>query len=109
MLPVYRISFLCSRLIETGKNIIGFDNLNDYYDVNLKKARLLKLKQSSSKKNNFYFFKKNLENLKDLNEIFEKYKPRKVVNLAAQAGVRYSWRNPSAYIQSNIVGFWKYS
>ena len=96
---------LCSRLIETGKNIIGFDNLNGYYDVNLKKARLLKLKQSSSKKNNFYFFKKNLENFKDLNEIFEKYKPEKVVNLAAQAGVRYSLENPSAYIQSNIVGF----
>ena len=96
---------LCSRLIKKGVNIVGFDNLNNYYDVKLKKARLLELKKISNEKNNFYFFKENLENFKELSKIFEKYKPQKVVHLAAQAGVRYSLENPSAYIQSNVVGF----
>ena len=96
---------LCSRLIKKGEIIVGFDNLNNYYDVKLKKARLTELERISNDKNNFYFFKENLENFKELSEIFEKYKPTKVVHLAAQAGVRYSLENPSAYIQSNVVGF----
>ena len=58
-------------------NIVGFDNLNNYYDVKLKKARLTELKRISNDKNNFYFFKENLENFKELSEIFEKYKPQK--------------------------------
>ncbi len=96
---------LCSKLIEKGEQILGFDNLNNYYDVNLKKARLFELEKLSKQSNNLHFFKGSLEDINILEEIFNKYKPEKVVHLAAQAGVRYSLENPSAYIQSNIVGF----
>ena len=94
---------LCKKLIEQNISIIGYDNLNNYYDPFLKKARINKLKNIS--KNEFLFLKGDLEDNDKINKIFEEFKPTKVVNLAAQAGVRYSIENPSSYIQSNLVGF----
>tara|TARA_Y100000589_G_scaffold299459_1_gene308904 strand:- start:953 stop:1963 length:1011 start_codon:yes stop_codon:yes gene_type:complete len=93
---------LCQRLIKDGNKVIGIDNLNDYYDPKLKEARLEILKSH----NELFSFKKiNLEDKEALKEIFSKYKPEIVVNLAAQAGVRYSLQNPYSYVDSNIVGF----
>lgn len=83
-------------------NIIGIDNMNDYYDVNIKKYRLDKL----IKFNNFKFIEGNIADNKLINEIFDKFKPNIVINFAAQAGVRYSIINPDAYIESNIIGFY---
>ena len=82
--------------------VIGIDNLNDYYDVKIKESRLNELE----KKSTFLFFKGTIAEKKFVNEIFEKYKPQVVVNLAAQAGVRYSITNPDAYIESNLIGFY---
>ena len=92
---------LANVLLKKGFLIIGYDNLNDYYDVNLKKARLDILNQFD----NFKFIHADLADEKAVNETFKTYKPDIVVNLAAQAGVRYSIENPKAYIDSNIVGF----
>lgn len=83
-------------------NIVGIDNLNDYYDVSLKKYRLEKL----AIYNHFVFVKGNIADKKFIADIFNQYKPQIVVNLAAQAGVRYSITNPDAYIESNIIGFY---
>ena len=91
---------LSKRLLNMGYNIIGIDNINDYYNPKLKEDRL---KQLESK--NFTFIKSNLEDVEIINESFDKYQPNIVINLAAQAGVRYSLENPHAYINSNIVGF----
>jgi UDP-glucuronate 4-epimerase len=97
---------LASKLIDDGVFVIGIDNLNDYYDVNLKEARLTELRNLAKiKKKQFLFYKVDLENYQEIIKIFENYSPTHVVNLAAQAGVRYSIENPSAYIQSNLVGF----
>ena len=93
---------LSQRLLLNGNKVIGTDNLNDYYDPKLKIARLDILKAN---KNLFTFEKSNLEDKEVLKNIFLKYKPEIVVNLAAQAGVRYSLQNPYSYIDSNIVGF----
>jgi|TARA_A100001015_G_scaffold31301_1_gene34884 UDP-glucuronate 4-epimerase len=92
---------LSKKLLEKGYKIIGLDNVNDYYDVGIKKDRLKILKNSK----NFIFFKVNLSSEKKIDEIFKKHKPKYVVNLAAQAGVRYSFTNPEAYIESNLQGF----
>ena len=92
---------LSKKLLERGNEIIGIDNHNDYYDPNLKEARLANLTQSK----NYIHFRVDLTNQKDLEKIFVKHKPLIVVNLAAQAGVRYSIKKPLAYINSNIVGF----
>ena len=92
---------LARKLLNQGEHVIGFDNVNDYYDVNLKKQRLSILKEN----NNFEFHQNNLENMGVLNELFKNKDIDYVVNLAAQAGVRYSIENPSAYVQSNLVGF----
>jgi len=93
-------------LLERNIEVIGIDNLSDYYDVNLKNKRLELIHQKSKSKNIFFeFFHCDLDNQEKLLNIFQKYKIEKVVNLAAQAGVRYSIENPSAYIQSNLVGF----
>ena len=81
--------------------VIGIDNMNAYYDVALKDFRLKELKQYST----FTFVKGNIADKELINELFKKYKPSIVVNLAAQAGVRYSITNPDAYIESNLVGF----
>lgn len=97
-------SNLCLRLLHDYKNIrlIGIDNMNNYYDINLKKDRLKGLQCSS----NFLFFEMNIADKEKVNEIFSKYNPSIVVNLAAQAGVRYSITNPDSYIESNIIGFY---
>ncbi len=86
--------------VPTAK-IIGIDSVNDYYDVRLKEYRLEELNRND----NFTFIKGNIADKKLINSIFEKYKPAVVVNLAAQAGVRYSITNPDAYIESNLIGF----
>ena len=83
-------------------NVIGLDSMNDYYDVKIKEYRLNKLTEF----NNFTFIKGNLADKELIEEIFEKYKPNVVVNLAAQAGVRYSITNPDAYIEANLIGFY---
>ena len=92
---------LCEKLLERGDNIIGVDNHNDYYDVKIKDARLLRLRKYP----NYKHFKIDISDHESLNNIFKNNKIKKVVNLAAQAGVRYSIQNPLAYINSNIVGF----
>ena len=92
---------LSRRLLESGDVIIGIDNLSSYYDVNLKKARLAILKEYK----NFHFIKTDLANREDIGALFSKNAFETVVNLAAQAGVRYSLLNPHAYIDSNLVGF----
>ena len=98
---------LSKKLIEIGSNIVGIDNLNTYYDINLKNQRLYNLKEFSSRKKNFVadFIKVDLINKNLIDEIFNKYKPDIVVHLAAQAGVRYSLTNPEEYINSNLIGF----
>ena len=98
---------VCINLIKKGFNVIGLDNLNDYYDVKLKKARLDEIFQFLKRKklSSFTFIKCDLEDKNNLDLIFKEHKPKKVINLAAQAGVRYSINNPSKYINSNLVGF----
>ena len=97
---------ITKRLLREGFEVVGMDNLSPYYDLRLKKARLKELEDFSKKQSvKFFFFKDDLENKNFLTELFRKYKFNKVVNLAAQAGVRYSIENPSSYINSNIVGF----
>lgn len=97
-------SFLSERLLSDFEDIrvIGFDSVNDYYDIRLKESRLEKLQ----KHENFTFIKANLADKDKVNEVFCKYSPQIVVSLAAQAGVRYSITNPDAYIESNIIGFY---
>ena len=92
---------VCRSLLDDGYVVKGVDNMNDYYDLSLKEARLNVLKNYD----NFTFNKIDISNLKDVERIFNQFRPEKVVNLAAQAGVRYSIKNPHAYIQTNIVGF----
>lgn len=88
-------------------HIIGIDNMNDYYDVSLKEYRLKQIKEKAKEKNvDWTFFKGSIADKKLIQSIFEKYRPSIVVNLAAQAGVRYSIENPDAYIESNIIGFY---
>lgn len=110
---------LCKRLLKEGYEVVGLDNINDYYDVDLKYARLKELGVAKDKaivfydlvesdtlyKETFKFIRMNLEDKEPLATLFENQKFDKVCNLAAQAGVRYSIENPEAYIQSNIVGF----
>jgi UDP-glucuronate 4-epimerase len=94
-------STLSHRLLARGDEVLGYDNLNDYYDPALKDARLALL----TPKQGFSFVKGSLEDRATLEAAFDSFKPDRVVNLAAQAGVRYSLENPHAYIDSNIVGF----
>ena len=97
-------SFLTKRLLKEveGIKVIGLDNMNDYYDVRIKESRLEELNTFD----NFTFIKGNLANKELIDSIFKEYKPSVVVNLGAQAGVRYSITNPDAYIESNIIGFY---
>jgi UDP-glucuronate 4-epimerase len=92
---------LAKRLLEEGCQVLGIDNLNDYYDVNLKKARLAELPQTSR----FIFERLDLADTDSICPCIAGFKPEVVVNLAAQAGVRYSLENPLAYVNSNLVGF----
>ncbi|MGE6229106.1 NAD-dependent epimerase [Paenibacillus chitinolyticus] len=93
-------SFLAQKFLDLGERVVGIDNMNDYYETSLKKDRLNRLKHD-----HFEWCEVDLADKMGLNHIFEKYQPKIVVNLAAQAGVRYSLINPDAYISSNIVGF----
>ncbi len=97
-------AYLSKRLLKDVPNIkiVGIDSMNDYYDVSLKKERLSWLKPY----NNFTFIQGDISSEKLIKDIFNDYKPNIVVNLAAQAGVRYSITNPDAYIKSNIIGFY---
>ena len=94
-------SHLSQRLLARGDEVLGYDNLNDYYDPRLKQARLDRLLPLKG----FQFVQASLEDRPALEAAFDGFKPDRVVNLAAQAGVRYSLENPQAYIDSNIVGF----
>lgn len=91
-------------LLGRGDEVIGIDNLNDYYDVRLKEARLEEIRKHQNAKN-FHFVKLDISNTQALLKLFAQQKPQRVVHLAAQAGVRYSIQNPHAYVQSNLVGF----
>lgn len=97
-------SNLANRILTTEPNtqVVGLDNMNNYYDVHIKEARLAELQKFE----NYTFIKGNLADKALINEIFEKYCPNIVVNLGAQAGVRYSITNPDAYIESNMIGFY---
>ena len=92
---------LALRLLERGDEVIGIDNLNDYYDPTLKEARLARVADNPG----FTDVRIDLEDRDGIAAVFKKYKPDRVVNLAAQAGVRYSLENPNSYIDTNIVGF----
>ncbi len=94
-------SALAHKLIDRGDEVIGIDNVNDYYDVNLKEARLARL----NTREGFTEIRADLEDRTAINQAFQQYRPQRVVNLAAQAGVRYSLENPHAYIDANLVGF----
>ena len=109
---------LCESLIKHGHNVIGLDNINDYYDVNLKYARLKQLgieqekaevfgtiSNSSTNDSRFQFIRMNLEDREELPKLFKSIEFNMVCNLAAQPGVRYSLKNPEAYVDSNITGF----
>ena len=92
---------LCESLLKDGYQVFGIDNMNNYYDISLKNNRLKRLLNYK----NFHFVNEDISNLKMMEKIFKEYSPSKVVNLAAQAGVRYSLKNPHEYIKSNISGF----
>ena len=92
---------LCIRLLQLRHEVIGIDNMNNYYDVNLKKKRLKELKKFS----NFKFIKVDIKNKRVLENKLGKFKPEIIINLAAQAGVRFSIKQPQNYIDSNITGF----
>lgn len=94
--------YLSKKLLQEGKTVIGIDNLNEYYNISLKKARLKRLRAHDK----YTFIKEDISNKEKLIDIFKEYNPNIVVNLAAQAGVRYSIDNPDAYIHSNIMGFY---
>ena len=88
-------------LLDRGDEVIGLDNVNAYYDVNLKEARLAQL----TSRDGFSFTKGDLANKATIDQLFDKHEPERVIHLAAQAGVRYSLTNPGEYVQSNLVGF----
>ena len=90
-------------LLARGDTVIGIDNLNDYYDVALKVARIKELEKVGAQ--NFHFIKLDIADSQALADLFTSHKPQRVVHLAAQAGVRYSLKNPHVYVQSNLVGF----
>lgn len=93
--------FLSKALLERGAQVVGLDNMNDYYEVSLKEERLSILREYQE----YHFIKADISDKEAVLQIFRDFAPQIVVNLAAQAGVRYSIENPDAYIQSNIVGF----
>ena len=103
-------SYLVLRLLKTveGTKIVGLDNMNDYYDVSIKEWRLSEIEKEAEKhpKSSWTFIKGSIADKELVNDIFSQYKPDIVVNLAAQAGVRYSITNPDAYVESNLIGFY---
>ncbi len=96
---------LVKALLILDFKVIGIDNLNDYYSTSLKKARLTEIKKVSRKNGEWFFYEISIEDNKALSDIINRYSPKVLVHLAAQAGVRYSIQNPFAYIQTNLVGF----
>ena len=94
-------SFVTIRLLARGDVVIGIDNHNDYYDPNLKEARIERFINNPA----YTHLRIDLANSMAINAAFHEYKPQRVISLAAQAGVRYSIENPMAYIKSNVVGF----
>ena len=94
-------SMVAMKLLDRGDEIVGLDNHNDYYDPKIKESRLRELKKFK----NYTHHKIDISNVENLKKVFSNFKPQRVINLAAQAGVRYSIENPLAYIKSNIVGF----
>ena len=103
-------SYLVLRLLKTveATNIVGLDNMNDYYDVSIKEWRLSEIEKEAEKhpKSSWTFIKSSIADKELVNDIFSQHKPDIVVNLAAQAGVRYSITNPDAYVESNLIGFY---
>lgn len=96
-------SYLAERLLNEGAVVAGIDNMNDYYDIRLKEERINKLLCNEK----FSFYKGNISDVIFINEVFDQCGPDIVINLAAQAGVRYSIENPSSYMESNIMGFYQ--
>tara|TARA_B100000161_G_scaffold69597_1_gene47683 strand:- start:9044 stop:10057 length:1014 start_codon:yes stop_codon:yes gene_type:complete len=96
---------LTMRLLNDGYNVVGIDNINDYYDVGLKNDRLKDINNNKPSNSNYNFFQIDLEDYSNLDNIFKKFNPEVVINLAAQAGVRNSIKKPLSYINSNLVGF----
>jgi len=94
-------SHLAHRLLDRGDEVIGVDNVNDYYDVSLKEARLKRL----TGKQGFTEVRRDVADRQAMEAVFKEHQPERVVHLAAQAGVRYSIENPHAYIDANLVGF----
>ena len=94
-------SHLAHRLLDRGDEVIGVDNVNDYYDVSLKEARLARL----TGKQGFTEVRKDVADREAMEALFREHQPERVVHLAAQAGVRYSLENPHAYVDANLVGF----
>ena len=102
-------SYLILELLRTveGVKILNLDNVNDYYDVSIKEWRLSEIeKEVAAQKASYEFVKWDLADQALINELFERFQPEIVVNLAAQAGVRYSITNPEAYLKSNLIGFY---
>lgn len=94
------------RLLERGDSVVGFDSVNDYYDVSIKEARLKILAETAERTGgNYTFIRANLADQQTVNECFEQHEISRVINLAAQAGVRYSLENPHSYVESNVVAF----
>ena len=97
---------LSTRLLDQGQSVVGFDNVNPYYDPALKRARIAQLQATAKRTGSaFQLIEADLEDRAAVEAVFAEHNPQKVVNLAAQAGVRYSIENPAAYIQANLVGF----
>ncbi|WP_019612082.1 NAD-dependent epimerase [Thioalkalivibrio sp. AKL7] len=98
-------SHLALRLLERGDTVIGVDNLNDYYDPSLKRARLDHIRAFPGARQHFVFEQQDISDRAAVERVFREHRPQRVVNLAAQAGVRYSLENPAAYVDTNLVGF----
>ncbi len=99
-------SALCKKLLLEGENVVGLDNLSNYYDVNLKINRLKDIENISAESKGFWHFKEiSLEDYVSIKKLFDEYSPSIVINLAAQAGVRYSIEDPFSYVKSNLEGF----
>lgn len=97
---------VANRLLQDGQNVVGFDLVNDYYDLDLKHARLRVLEETASRSaGDYVFYRENLADLSAVNRCFDAHKFDRVINLAAQAGVRYSLTNPHSYVESNVAGF----
>ena len=96
---------LSSKFLENGHKVVGIDNLNSYYDINLKLNRIKNIEKRLSNFENWNFEEISITEIENLKKVFHQYNPQIVINLAAQAGVRYSIENPQAYVNTNLLGF----